>query len=196
MMGIVLVVAGLGLGVMAMAGNSGKGDSKAAKDEAPTSGKAAGQASSGKTPPSATPPARIQRIERTEAEWKALLTPEQFRILRQKGTEPAFTGAYWKQHDPGTYVCAGCGLELFHSDEKFDSGTGWPSFWAPSAPGHVAEESDRSFGMVRTEVLCARCGGHLGHVFDDGPKPTGLRYCINSAALNFEKPSATTATRK
>lgn len=124
---------------------------------------------------------------KTEPEWRKLLTPEQYRVLREKGTEPAFTGKFWDNHEKGTYVCAACGEELFDSKTKFDSGTGWPSFYEPMAPGRVAEEEDKSLFMRRTEVLCARCGGHLGHVFDDGPKPTGLRYCINSASLDFKK---------
>jgi peptide-methionine (R)-S-oxide reductase len=127
------------------------------------------------------------RIEKTEAEWKQQLTAEQFNVLRQHGTERAFTGALWNHHEKGTYVCAGCGLALFNSENKFESGTGWPSFWQPLKPDHVGTTVDRKFFMTRTEVHCARCGGHLGHVFEDGPKPTGLRYCINSAALEFEK---------
>jgi peptide-methionine (R)-S-oxide reductase len=127
----------------------------------------------------------LDKVEKTEAEWRRALTPEQFRILRQKGTEPAFTGKYHAHHASGIYRCAGCGLELFDSKTKFDSGSGWPSFWAPATARNVAEHRDLSFGMVRTEVECARCGGHLGHVFDDGPAPTNQRYCINSAALNF-----------
>ncbi len=123
------------------------------------------------------------RVVKTEAEWKQALTPEQFRVLRQKGTERAFTGAYWNAHEDAVYLCAGCGQALFDSRTKFDSGTGWPSFSAPSAPAAVASEQDVSHGMSRTEVTCSRCGGHLGHVFEDGPAPTGLRYCINSAAL-------------
>jgi peptide-methionine (R)-S-oxide reductase len=126
------------------------------------------------------------KVVKTEEEWKKELTPEQFNVLRQKGTERAFTGEFWNSHTPGMYRCAGCGLELFSSETKFDSGCGWPSFYAPVKPDTVATQADHSHSMDRTEVLCPRCGGHLGHVFDDGPKPTGLRYCINSAALKFE----------
>jgi peptide-methionine (R)-S-oxide reductase len=125
------------------------------------------------------------KIEKADADWRRELTPEQYHVLREKGTERAFTGELNSHKTAGLYRCAGCGRELFRSTEKFDSGTGWPSFSA-AIDGSVETESDRSYGMLRTEVMCGDCGGHLGHVFDDGPRPTGLRYCINSAALKFE----------
>ena len=128
-----------------------------------------------------------REIERTDEEWRGLLTPEQYRILRQAGTERAFTGKYWNHHDAGTYVCAGCGAPLFSSETKYDSGSGWPSFYQPLEEQAVSTSVDRGYGMVRTEVHCARCGGHLGHIFEDGPQPTGLRYCVNSMSLEQKK---------
>ena len=127
------------------------------------------------------------KVTKSDAEWRADLSPEQYDVLRQKGTERPFTGVYNDCKDPGIYRCAGCGAELFRSDDKFDSGTGWPSFTQPAEGESVDTEEDRSFFMRRTEVLCGACEGHLGHVFDDGPEPTGLRYCINSAALRLER---------
>jgi peptide-methionine (R)-S-oxide reductase len=143
-------------------------------------------------PQPTSPPAKATndmtaKLVKTDEEWRKQLTPEQYKILRRKGTERAFTGPNWNNKEKGTYKCAGCGQELFSSDHKFDSGTGWPSYWQPIDPKAVATEEDNTLFTKRTEVLCSRCNGHLGHVFDDGPKPTGLRYCINGYAMTFEK---------
>jgi peptide-methionine (R)-S-oxide reductase len=127
------------------------------------------------------------KVQKTEQEWRELLTPEQFHIMRQKGTEPAFTGALLENHESGVYHCAACNAPLFTSEKKFESGSGWPSFWLPVSPDAVESHEDKTHGMRRIEVTCAACGAHLGHVFPDGPRPTGLRYCINSAALAFEE---------
>jgi peptide-methionine (R)-S-oxide reductase len=141
-------------------------------------------------PPAASRPSTekgevIQKVNKTDEEWRKALTPEQYHVLREKGTERAFSGKYAHTKEPGVYLCAGCHQELFRSDDKYESGSGWPSFTRPIDETHVAEETDASYGMRRVEVTCSRCGGHLGHVFDDGPRPTGLRYCMNSAALEF-----------
>jgi peptide-methionine (R)-S-oxide reductase len=128
-----------------------------------------------------------EKVKKSQEEWKKELSPQQYHILREKGTEPAFTGELYTSKKKGVYRCAACGEELFSSETKYDSGSGWPSFYLPLSKDNIEEKTDRSLFTTRTEILCARCGGHLGHVFDDGPKPTGLRYCVNSASLKFEK---------
>ncbi len=144
-------------------------------------------ATQGKKETSRMESTKLEKVVKTEEEWRRILTPDQYHVTREKGTERAFTGAYHDLKEKGVYYCVACGLELFGSDTKFDSGTGWPSFWAPINKKNVREERDRSLGMERVEALCSRCDAHLGHVFDDGPRPTGLRFCMNSASLKFEK---------
>jgi peptide-methionine (R)-S-oxide reductase len=178
-----LTAGAVALAALAAAGLSAVPASPAAPAAAPAAKPAAAPAPAA---PSGALTVYTDKVVKSDAEWKKILTPEQYRILRQAGTEFAWSGALLHNHAKGVYRCAACGQLLFSSDTKFESGTGWPSFWQPFAPQSVITKTDSSLGMDRTEVLCSRCGGHLGHVFDDGPKPTGLRYCMNSGALKFE----------
>jgi peptide-methionine (R)-S-oxide reductase len=164
--------------IAAGAGDKPAGAPKPAEASAPSAEKA---------PSTPKAPGTPEKIVKTDDEWRKQLTPEQFHILREQGTERAFSGKYWNNHEAGTYRCAACGQPLFSSDTKFESGTGWPSFWQPLAKSAVELHVDNSWGMTRVEVVCSRCGGHLGHVFPDGPEPTGQRYCMNSGSLTFEK---------
>jgi peptide-methionine (R)-S-oxide reductase len=175
------MVGGLILAVAVLAASYGAPVAGTSQGKAVTKSAAAPTASK----PDKSQEESVEKVTKSDAEWQKILTPEQFRVLRQDGTEIAFTGKYWNNHKAGVYRCAGCGLTLFESATKFESGTGWPSFFQPIDPSHVEIVTDKTYGRVREEVQCARCGGHLGHRFDDGPKPTGQRYCMNSVSLDF-----------